>query len=99
MLESKVINQWNKSLSLFNVNKCLRNINECNFWVYLVVALILFQVIGCALGDPIARSIHNLIWNLSEVSREATQKMCELVESGSLPCYLLTKSIFENKFR
>ncbi|CAG9534491.1 unnamed protein product [Cercopithifilaria johnstoni] len=56
-------------------------------------------VSGCALGDPIARSIHSLIWNLSEMSKEATQKMCELVENGALPCYLLTKSIFENKFR
>ncbi|KAM3720367.1 Auxin transport protein BIG [Dirofilaria immitis] len=56
-------------------------------------------VSGCALGDPIARSIHSLIWNLSEVSKEATQKMCDLVENGALPCYLLTKSIFENKFR
>uniref|UniRef100_A0A158Q763 UBR-type domain-containing protein n=1 Tax=Elaeophora elaphi TaxID=1147741 RepID=A0A158Q763_9BILA len=56
-------------------------------------------VTGCVLGDPIARSIHSLIWNLSEVSKEATQKMCELVENGALPCYLLTKSIFENKFR
>ncbi|MCP9258029.1 hypothetical protein DINM_001193 [Dirofilaria immitis] len=36
-------------------------------------------VSGCALGDPIARSIHSLIWNLSEVSKEATQKMCDLV--------------------
>lgn len=53
---------------------------------------------GCSFGDPVARSIHNLIWNLSEVSKEATQKMCELVENGVLPCYLLTKSIFENKF-
>ncbi|EFO26755.2 hypothetical protein LOAG_01731 [Loa loa] len=56
-------------------------------------------VTACALGDPVARSIHSLIWNLSEVSKEATQKMCELVENGALPCYLLTKSIFENKFR
>ncbi|VDO39521.1 unnamed protein product [Onchocerca flexuosa] len=56
-------------------------------------------VSGCALGDPIARSVHSLIWNLSEMSKEATQKMCELVENGALPCYLLTKSIFENKFR
>ncbi|KAL3998511.1 E3 ubiquitin-protein ligase UBR4 family protein [Acanthocheilonema viteae] len=56
-------------------------------------------VTGCALGNPIARSIHSLIWNLSEVSKEATQKMCQLVENGVLPCYLLTKSIFENKFR
>uniref|UniRef100_A0A915PMF8 UBR-type domain-containing protein n=1 Tax=Setaria digitata TaxID=48799 RepID=A0A915PMF8_9BILA len=56
-------------------------------------------VSGCALGDPIARSIHILIWNLAEVSKEATQKMCELVENGALPCYLLTKSIFENNFR
>ncbi|EJW88782.1 hypothetical protein WUBG_00304 [Wuchereria bancrofti] len=54
---------------------------------------------GCALGDAVARSIHSLIWNLAEVSKEATQKMCELVENGALPCYLLTKSIFENKFR
>ncbi|KAK6106256.1 E3 ubiquitin-protein ligase UBR4 family protein [Brugia pahangi] len=54
---------------------------------------------GCTLGDAVARSVHSLIWNLSEMSKEATQKMCELVENGALPCYLLTKSIFENKFR
>ncbi|VDM95152.1 unnamed protein product [Thelazia callipaeda] len=56
-------------------------------------------VAGCALGEPISCSVHCLIWNLAEVSKDAAQKMCELVEDGSLPCYLLTKSIFENNFR
>lgn len=57
------------------------------------------QTQGCSASNSAARAIHLLIWNLAEVNEKAMFKMCELVQNGKLPCYLLAKSIFENNFR
>lgn len=52
-----------------------------------------------SLGGLVGSSVHEFIWNLAEVSEEATAKMCELARRGALPSYLLAKSIMQGNFR